>query len=72
MMTTTTFTFYLSNDKVKYLSDKFKEDKMTILSVGDEHTEIELKLKGGIDILDIFYAGSYAAIDSIKQLNKTT
>lgn len=66
----TTFTFYLPNDKVKYLSDKFKEDKMTILSVGDEHTEIELKLKGGVDIIDIFYAGGYAVMDTIKQLNK--
>jgi hypothetical protein len=66
----TTFIIYLPNDKVKYLSEALKEDKMTILSVQDEHTEIKLKLTSGEDILDIFYAGSYATIYNIKQLNK--
>lgn len=70
MTTTTTFTIYLPNDKVKYLKKEFNEDKMIILSEGDEHTEIELKFNSETDMIKLFFAGVNAGINMSREFFK--
>ena len=67
MTTKTTFTIYLPNDKVKYLKREFNEDKITILSEGDEHTEIELKFNSGVDMIKLFFAGVNAGLNGARE-----